>query len=155
MHPIQEVIRPVMWNGAFSPHIAKHRDYRHKTFYQHIKATGAVALGAARVVVMNPITEEEIERTTYYEVNIILHDGSTYIYLIKSTTPGPPSEEEIEEQLEEYIRKPLPNGRRLIDYLDEAEVAEIDIDQIFLPRPPQVYSGRFSIGNFVESLSRS
>jgi hypothetical protein len=116
----------LMWNGAFGPGIAKHRDHLHASFYQHIKATGgAVATGAAVQVDRDPITEEKLDTPQeYWEVHVTMHDGSTYTFLIVSDTPGEPSEDEIEKQLTQYIRNKVPGGRLVSDYIVDIDVEE-------------------------------
>lgn len=117
-----------MWDGRLSPDLAKHRDFLHRNFVQHEKANGGyTTVGEPVPVVVNPLTLEALdEEEQYYQITFVLHDGTEYIFLVKSETPGPPSEEEIEEQIEAQLRLRVPGGRHLEDFISDVDVEEVD-----------------------------
>lgn len=140
-----------MWNGMFAP-MQKHRDYQHENFVEHEKDNG----GSIRVateptpVIANPVTGEMLDEVSpYYEATFTLHDGKEYIYLIESDTPGPPSEEEIEDQILEHLKNRVSGGRDIRDYLD-LEVEGINTDEVGLA---DRYEGRFTVSQLLDAIA--
>ena len=128
----------------FAP-MQKHRDYEHNTFYEHELENGGSTEVATEPtpVIASPVTGEMLDEVSpYYEVTFTLHDGKEYVYLIESDTPGPPSEEEIEEQIEQHMKNKVPGGRTLSDYVADVEVEGIDTDEVGLD---DRYAGRFTV----------
>ena len=116
-----------MWNGAFSPNLVKHRDYKHNSFAEHEFANGATYQVIEPVMVdVDPITESSfVLSRKYYIVQITLHDGSSYLYLIPAEPDGTePNEKRIFNTMNEYAANPIPGGRKMVDYIDLEETLE-------------------------------
>ena len=113
------------WKGAF----LKHRDYAHSSVVSHLAAQNGRDPEVDNKPVKvdrDPITEEALDSSKdYYKVTLVMH-GAAYTYLIVSATDGPPTKEEIVEQIEEQMKHRVDGGRDIEDY-----IALEDLDEIF------------------------
>lgn len=107
--------------------ISKHRDYEHTTFAEHEFDNGAQAqLGRPVMCNVDPITENELNPSKrYFVVDITLHTGKSYLYLVPAEADGSePNRETVKRTMNDYAANPIPGGRDALDYIDEEETSE-------------------------------
>lgn len=108
------------WDGAFAP-IRKHRDFKHKTFFEHLLANGVAHEVAGEPVWcdINPITDEQMSRSRPYYLIIFWISRRAYPYLIPTDDKStPPTEEEIKAAMERYCDIDIPRGRDINNCID-------------------------------------
>ncbi len=122
------------WNGTF----AKHRDYEHDgNVAAHLRAAGGTTRVRDKVrVAVDPITEKDLpEPEDYAKVEVRLPESDViYIYLIRllKETLEELSDEEIDRQINEYVKNPVFGGRNIEDYIEitDENVLEDILDTI-------------------------
>ena len=137
-----------MWNGQF----AKHRDYQHGSFMEHARANGArTRVGRTARVRRNPITGAGLKTVAiYYLVTLVFSDDTEYEFLIYSDSGGPPSQEEVDAQINEYLKNPVPGGRRVEDYTEnDEETPEFTIEDLVAVETQPVSAAAFSIDDLL------
>lgn len=105
------------WNGAF----AKHRDYQHATFYEHLLANGVISYVCPLPVWcdIDPITDEELERSKRYYILFLSMSNKFYPYLIpEHQGGGEPDDEDVRVALTKYLKWRVDRGRDINNYID-------------------------------------
>jgi len=112
-----------MWNGILSPDIAKHRDFLHATFWDHIMNNGGnYSIDSVPVrVKYNPENDRLLSPSDlYFFVEIDFNHGQPpYEYLIHSESDlSEPNERTIKRSFNIQAKITVPGGRDWWDYLD-------------------------------------
>lgn len=113
------------WNGTF----AKHRDYEHDSFFDHMVAgSGSYDVGKGTVLLdYDPMGDVLDEPEDFTPVRLVSH-GKSYTYFVPGSNP---SRDEIKEYLDKWNSSKVPEDGRDLDYMltDPTSLASMDWDK--------------------------